>query len=429
MDNKRVLNNAAWIIGCRIVQAILGVVVTMLSARFLGPSGYGIINYAASIVVFVVPLMQLGLNSTLVQEFVKMPEKEGEILGTSMLMSLVSGIFCIVGVIAFSGIANNGEPVTIAVCSLYSIQLVFQSAEIIQCWFQAKLLSKYTSVAVLIAYAVMSAYKIVLLITGSSIYWFAVAQALDYCVIAIILLVIYSKVGTAKLSFSWKLFKQLFSKSKYYIVSSMMVTIFAQTDRIMLKLMIDEAAVGYYSAAITCAGMTAFVFAAIIDSTRPVIFENALKGTAVFEKSVSTLYCVIIYFALLQSVVIALFAKFIIGILYGADYLPAVSALRIVVWYTTFSYLGSIRNIWILSEGKQKYLWSINLLGAVSNVLLNVVLIPVMGVNGAALASLVTQIFTNVIVGFLLKPIRRNNIVMLKGLDLRLLKEFIKKRI
>ena len=428
MNNKRIFKNAAWIVGCKIFQALLGLVVTMLSARYLGPSGYGLINYAASIVAFVVPVMQLGLNSTLVQEIVNDPDREGEILGTSIAMNLVSSVFCILGIVFFSAIANRGETVTTAVCALYSIQLVFQSLELIQCWFQAKLLSRYTAITMLVAYGVTAAYKILLLILGSSVYWFAVAQALDFGIIGVTLLIIYRKVGTARLSFSWQLARKLFSRSKYYIVSSLMVTVFAQTDRIMLKAMVDEAAVGYYSAAISCATMTGFVFVAIIDSARPGIFESARASTSSFEKSVSALYCVIIWLSLVQCAGITFFAELIVSILYGSAYAPTVGTLRLVVWYTTFSYLGAVRNIWILAEGKQKYLWIINLSGAGANVILNALMIPVWGINGAALASLITQIFTNVIISFLLKPIRRSFTLMLRGLDLRQLLPFITKR-
>lgn len=428
MNNKRIFKNAAWIVGCKIFQALLGLVVTMLSARYLGPSGYGLINYAASIVAFVVPVMQLGLNSTLVQEIVNDPDREGEILGTSIAMNLVSSVFCILGIVFFSAIANRGETVTTAVCALYSIQLVFQSLELIQCWFQAKLLSRYTAITMLVAYGVTAAYKILLLILGSSVYWFAVAQALDFGIIGVTLLIIYRKVGTARLSFSWQLARKLFSRSKYYIVSSLMVTVFAQTDRIMLKAMVDEAAVGYYSAAISCATMTGFVFVAIIDSARPGIFESARASTSSFEKSVSALYCVIIWLSLVQCAGITFFAELIVSILYGSAYAPTVGTLRLVVWYTTFSYLGAVRNIWILAEGKQKYLWIINLSGAGANVILNALMIPVWGINGAALASLITQIFTNVIISFLLKPIRPNAMLMLRGLNLRQLLPFITKR-
>lgn len=417
MNNRRIFNNAAWIIGCKVFQALLGLVVTMLSARYLGPSGFGLINYAASIVTFAVPVMQLGLNSTLVREIVDDPDQEGQILGTAVVMSLVCGVFCILGVISFAAVTNPGEPVTIAVCALYSLQLIFQSLDLMQYWFQAKLLSRYTAMTMLVAYAVTGAYKIILLILGSSVYWFAVAQALDFCVIGVTLLIIYRKVGTQRLSFSKKLAWQLFSRSKYYILSNLMIAVFAHTDRIMLKAMLDETAVGHYSAAVSCATMTGFVFVAIISSAQPVIFENAKIGPKPFEKSVSSLYCVVIYLSLVQCVGISVFAELIVKILYGSEYAPAVGALRLVVWYTTFSYLGAIRDIWILAEGKQRYIWKINIIGASANVILNSLLIPMMGINGAALASLITQIFTNVILGFLLKPIRHQNRLMLRGLN------------
>ena len=120
------------------------------------------------------------------------------------------------------------------------------------------------------------------------------------------------------------------------------------------------------------------------------------------------------------------FARPIITILYGDGYLPAIPALQIIVWYTTFSFLGTVRNIWMLAEKKQKYLWMVNMSGAFGNVLLNAIFIPLWGILGAAFASLMTQIFTNIIVGFIIKPIRRNNYLMIKGLDPRLMVGFLK---
>ena len=428
MNNRRIINNTIWIVGCKIFRALLGMLVTMLSARYLGPSGYGLISYAASIVTFVVPVMQLGLNSTLVQELVNDPDHEGSIMGTSIVMSLVSGMGCIVGVIAFSLLTNPGEPVTTLVCGLYSIQLVFQALEQIQYWFHAKLLSKYVSVTMLVAYGITSGYKILLLVLGSSVYWFALSQALDFLLISGVLLVIYRRKGNAKLAFSWKLFRKMFARSKYYIISNLMISVFAQTDRIMLKIMMDETAVGYYSAAVTCAGMAGFVFEAIINSAQPVILESARRGEAALERAISTLYSVVIYLSIGLCVVITVFAPLVIHILYGDQYGPAVQALRLIVWYSTFSYLGAVRDVWILAQWKQKYLLLINLIGAGANVALNVALIPWLGINGAALASLLTQIFTNVVLGFMIGPIRRNNTLMIRGLNPALMVQMLSTR-
>lgn len=417
MNKNRVVKNASWIIGIQIVKSLLGLVISMLTARFLGPSNFGLINYAASIVAFVTPIMYLGLNGVLVQEIVNTPEKEGEILGTSVTMTFLSSLLCVIGVISFAAAVNRGERETVIVCALYSTLLIFQSLELLNYWFQAKLLSKYASGVALFAYAVISGYKIYLLAAHKSIYWFALSNALDYMIIVIGLFIVYKRLGGGRLLFNLSTARRLWGKSRYYIVSNMMIAIFAQTDRIMLKLMINDAATGYYSAAVACAGMTGFVFTAIIDSFRPLIFDDKKTDEIRYEKDMCRLYGIIIYLSLLQSLVITLFSGLIIKILYGAAYSASINALKLIVWYTTFSYLGSVRNIWILAENRQKYLWIINLSGALANVALNYILIPITGIMGAALASLVTQIFTNVIIGFIIRPIRYSNTLMLRALN------------
>lgn len=417
MFQQKVFQNAKWIIGCKIVQSLLNLIIGMLTARYLGPSNYGLISYAASIVSFLVPIMQLGMRSTLVQEFIADPDKKGEILGTALTMSAVTSFACILGVFVLTSVVNCGERDTILICVLYSASLLFQAIEMVQYWFQAELLSKYPSLAMLGAYFLVSVYKLFLLATKKNVFWFAVAYSIDYAIIDAILLLIYRKMGMQKLKFSIYRAKTLFNRSKHYIISGLMVTVFANTDHIMLKLMIGELENGYYTAAVTSAGVANFVYAAIIDSFRPLVLSSKLENQKEFEKNISRLYCLIIYLALAQSIVFTVAAKIIVKILYGNNYLATAPVLRIVVWYIAFSYIGTIRNIWILAEGKQNYLWVINLCGALMNIALNILLIPWFGACGAAVASVSTQFFTNVIVGEFIKPIRYCNQLMIKGLN------------
>lgn len=431
MTNRAVLKNASWIVGCKIIQSILGLVVGMQTARYLGPSNYGLISYAASVTAFFVPIMQLGLRSTLVQEFINKPEKEGQTLGTALVMNLISALACIVGIVAFTAIANRGERDTIVVCALYSVSLIFQALEMVQYWFQAKLLSKYTAIISVASYTAASAYKIYLLVTQKSVYWFAISQVIDYAIIAVGLIFIYIRKDNQKLTFSPERGREMFRFSKYYIVSSLMVTIFGHTDSIMLKLMLGEEATGFYTAAVTCATCTSFVFSALIDSMRPAILESKKRSQEDFERDMKRLISVIVWLSLAQSVAFTLLARFIVTILYGEAYLPTAEVLRVVIWYTTFSYLGAVRNVWILAEGKHTSLWIINLSGALGNVALNAVLIPLMGVSGAALASVVTQFFTNVVMGWIIAALRPYNKLLLKGLNpkysLELVRMFLKK--
>ena len=117
MKNKTIIN-AGWIIACRIVQAVLALAVTMISARYLGPSNYGLVNYAASLVNFTKPVMQLGLNAILVKELVDRPEQEGQTLGTALCLNVASAVACILGILSFVSITNRGQTDTLIVCGL-----------------------------------------------------------------------------------------------------------------------------------------------------------------------------------------------------------------------------------------------------------------------------------------------------------------------
>ena len=108
MKANKIVKNATWIIGCKIIKAILTVIVTMITARYLGPSNYGLISYAASIVTFVTPIMKLGLDSIIVHEIINNPDGEGKILGTTILANLISATLCIIGISSFVCIVNKG---------------------------------------------------------------------------------------------------------------------------------------------------------------------------------------------------------------------------------------------------------------------------------------------------------------------------------
>ena len=423
---NRTFKNASWIIGCKIVQSLLGIVVSLLSARYLGPSDYGLIQYASSLTTFVVPIVTLGFNGIIVYELVSNPENEGEILGTALISSVITSILSILGLNLFVYLTNPADIRTITVCGLFSISLFFSALELIQYWYQSKLLSKYSSVVALISYLMISVYRIFLLATGKSVYWFSIAHALDIAIIACSLLAIYRRLKGKKMSFSMDTAKRLLEKSKYYIVSNIMVTVMTQTDRIMLKHMISDEANGWYAAAALCTGMTSFVFTAIADSFRPTIFEYYKKNKELYEVNIKRLYSIFIYLSLAQSIVMTMLSRIIIFIMYGNEYMEAHITLKILAWYTAFSCLGIVRNIWLLSEGKERYVWSINMMGAIANIALNFLLIPLWRHNGAAIASLITQFLTNVLVGFFIVDIKENNRLMLKSINPKILIEMTK---
>ncbi len=418
MKNK-VTKNAGWLIGEKIAQMILSLFVGVLSARYLGPSNYGLISYAASLMSFFMSLCTLGINSVIVKELLDNPDDQGSALGSSVGLRLISSFFSAVMVIGISFIVDYGEWETIAVVAISSISLIFHAFDTINRWFQSQYNSKTSALAAFIAYVVTAAYKIVLLILNKSVIWFAFATSVDYIVFTIVLLVAYKKCNGPKFSFSIKKGKSILSRSYHYILSGLMVSLYGQTDKFMLKYMLSETEVGYYATATTLCAMWTFVLTAIIDAFYPNIVEAYQKDEKTFAKRNRQLYAIVFYVSTFVSLMFLIFGELAVRILYGAEFLPATTPLKIITWYTAFSYLGVARCAWMVCTNRQKYIKYMNVPAVIINVAINYFLIPVMGPSGAALASFITQIFTSIILPLFIKDLRPNAKLMLEAIILK----------
>lgn len=413
------VKNAGWIMTGRIMQMIINLFIGVLTARYLGPSNYGLINYATAYTAFFMAFCTLGINSVLVKEFIDNPDEEGKIIGSTLIMRALSSFISAGIIIIIVSIIDADERATIIVTILSCIGLIFHIFETFNYWFQSKLKSKITALVSLVAYGITAVYKIILLILGKSVEWFAFATSVDYICIGILMFFFYKKCGGKKLIFSITTSKRILKKSIYFILPGLMVSIYGYTDKFMLKHMLSEAEVGYYATATAVCGMWCFVLSAIIDSVYPSIMSAHKADINLFEKRNRQLYMIVFYISIFVSIIFCIFGELIIYLLYGKQYELAVNPLKIVTWYTAFSYLGVARNAWVVSENKQKYLKYIYISAAVSNIVLNLILIPVWGTTGAAIASLITQIITTMVVPLFIKPLRKNTQLMIEGIMLK----------
>ena len=274
----------------------------------------------------------------------------------------------------------------------------------------------------------VSIYKIFLLVTQKDVKWFAISYSIDYFLISSLLIFIYLKIDGNRLKFCFSTAVKLIKRSKYYILSAMMINLFMQTDRIMLKLMKGNEEAGFYIAAATCSGLLGFVFAAINDSMRPLIFEYKKNDNVKkYIRSLKVLFCITVWLSILYSVFITFFSPLIIKIMYGDKYLPSIVTLQILVWYSIFSNIGGAKDVWILAESKQKYLIYLNSIGALINIILNFIFINFLGAAGAALASLLTQLITNVLLMYLIPALRPCINILFRSINFTNLYPFIKK--
>lgn len=419
IHGNKYIKNTSWMLIERIYQMLLSLAVGLLTARFLGPSNYGIINYVASFVSFATPICGLGLEGILVKKYVNEPQRAQEYIGTSILMEFIVSCLSASVIVIIVGAFNVDDRVKIVVAFLESLSLLFKSTEPIEFWYQANLQSKYTSIVKIIAYTCMNGYRVLLLLTRKSVEWFAFSTSLDMLIIAILYICIFRKQTEMFFRVKLTLIGSLLKESYHFILSGLMVVIYSQMDKIMIQQFLGEREVGLYSASYTICSLWIFVPTALINSARPLILSEKKECESKYLRKLKQLYSGVFWLSALISVFISIFSKLIMYILYGIEYMDASQTLAIGVWYGTFAVLGSARGIWILAEDKNKYVKYYLIWGAIVNMGLNYVWIPQYGINGAAYATLVTQFFTCLIAPLFYKETRVHTKLVLEAILLK----------
>ena len=405
--------NAVWIIGGKILLALLHLGVSMTAARRLGPGGFGEIQYAAAVTGLLLPLCTLGLHDVLIPELVLHPQNSGVALGSALGMRLAASL----GVLVLWGFllqwTGQGEGGSVAF--LYGVSLVFQAAEPLGDWFRSRLQSRWPALISCAAAVAAGLCQLGLLLGGAGIRWFALAHGLEAAVAVPLLILAYSRSsGKQPLRWDSATARTLWNQGRHFLLSGLLVALYGQTDRLMLRSMAGEAAVGLYGAAGSISALWIFVPAALVETARPLLLARFRQDPAGFRQGLAALYGLLWYGSCLAALVICLLSRPLLLLLYGQAYCPAWGILCVAAWRPAFSCLGIARSIFLAAHRQFRYEKYLAAAGAAVNLVLNLLLIPLWGPLGAALATLLAQAVANVGMNFLIPPLRENSRLLLQ---------------
>lgn len=423
LKKNKVLNNMSWLVGGKIVNMILQFFVSLATARYLGAENFGDINYVAAYVSFFSSIASLGLAVIVIKEISLGREDENVVIWTGIWMRLATAILSSIAVVAVVSISNHNDPTIRLIAILESLAIVFSAIDTFMYWFQGKLLAKYVSIASTLAYLGKSIYNIYLLAHNSDIVWFAFATSVDTILLALFLFLFYVRLNGFQPAFSWSIGKSLMKQSYHYMISGLIAVVYSQVDRIMLKSMLSSTSVGLYSAALTIAAMWSIIPSAIIQSVSPVLYQKAEDEYPLFLKRLRQSYALIWALNILWSLGISVCSYWVVYLLYGTDFLGAQIPLIIVVWYTGISAIGNLTQVYLAIHGLNKYINYFAVAGLITDVVLNLLLIPRWGAVGAAIATLVTYVVIDIVSPLIMNETRAVGRIILESLTFRNLKD------
>jgi O-antigen/teichoic acid export membrane protein len=386
------IHNSGWIFFDKILRAVIGLVVGAWVARYLGPEQFGELAYCIAFIAIFQSITNLGLDGIVVREIANQRHRANDILGTVFQLRLLLGITCWMLALVLYGIGNGFSGQGIWIIGFIGAGMIFQVADTVDLWFQGNSQSKRTVLAKASAYLISNGIRVALILLSAPLIAFAVVVMLEGALTALALSISYKRYPSDGI---WKSnlqdAKKLLGESWPYMLSGFSIIIYMRIDQLMIKSMLGDFELGIYSAVVPISNLWNMIPVTICASIAPYMAKKKMEGQTIFD---SALLKVFRLFWLLSLAVIALtvvLSSFLIDLMYGDAYQEAASVLNIYVLTSIPVFMGVGQGLWMLNYQKS-YLSVIQTIsGAIVALVANFVLLPMWGVQGAAVAAILSQ--------------------------------------
>jgi len=390
----KIFDNIGWLFLDKILRMGVGLFVGVWVARYLGPKQFGLFNFATAFTALFGAVATLGLPGIVVRDIVQDQSCKEETLGTAALLHFIGGALAYGLIIGVIFQVRSDDPLARVLVAIIGSIMLLKSSEVAVYWFESQVQSKYTVWVQNTVFLVMAATKVVLILNNARLIAFAWLMFAEAASVAVIMFIIMGLHGPSlrKLHASVIRAKTLLNDSWPLILSTIAITIYMKIDQIMLGQMLNDEAVGIYSAAVRISEVWYFIPITVVASVFPAILEAKNRSDEQYYAYLQKLYDLMVWLSVSVALPMTFLATPIVKFLFGVDYVEAGTVLSIHIWAAVFVFLGVASGRWFLAENRQMLSLQRTVVGAIVNILLNFVLIPTYGVVGAAITLVVSQI-------------------------------------
>jgi PST family polysaccharide transporter len=388
---KKYLANTGWNFAGKLFSLAGGFVATALIARYLGPEEFGVLGYALSFAGFFAFFSQLGLDDIVYRELAQKENKESEILGSAIMLRVVGGLIATLAVVVLTTIFVENSFIRLLIVIL-SLPQALKGFLLVQFVFQAQVKAKYTSRASILVITTLTLLKLAVVFFDQGLVALIAIFTIEPILYGGAFVFIYAKkFGNP---FAWRpnfsLMKDLLRDSFPLILMGMFAAIYSRIDQIMLESFLDFKAVGLYAAAVRIAEVWYFIPGTIIASLFPAIILAQKNHEIDYKKKLKKLGILLAGISVTLALVTSTLSRPLMHIVYGQEYVHGFLALVLYSW----SLIGVSMTLFLekilIIEKRTRGILFVSIGTVLLNVGLNILLIPLYGINGAALATFIS---------------------------------------
>jgi len=395
---RRIYKNTTYLGIAEIVSRVLQFVVMLYAARLLSQQNFGKFSFALSLSFMAVILADLGINTLLIREISRNKSLVSKYFINAFSIKIVLSIITFFIIVAVLNALNYPEITRQIVYIIWLFTILSTFTELFYSIFRAFEQMFYDAFLKILRMSILAVTGIYVLFKGYGVIIFSYTFVFtEIIVITLASLIALKKFIKLDIRIDPVFIKSTLKKALPFGLAFIFGSIYFFIGSIMLSKMKGDVEVAIFSAAYNIALALIFIPTVYINAIYPVLSRYYKEGKSglrlLYERSFKYLYII----GLPISLGIFMLSDEIIGFLYGARYSISSIALRIISLYLFLKFINFLLGIVLSSIDKQNKRMLGQGITAGISILLNLLLIPLIGFVGAAISTLITEIFLFII--------------------------------
>jgi hypothetical protein len=398
----RLTSASSWLLLDRVVRMGLGFAISILMARYYGPTQWGMLSYLLASATLFAAVATAGSEDIILRDLSQThsPQRIANIQKTVFVLRIFFGTLAYLSLVALIGF-TQGIGLAFYMSLVYGLLFIFQASEIWE--YRLRIEHRISVIAGthILTSVISSIAKVACVLFGWPLIYVTASMSAEYAG-NMGLLANYKRrhwsewIGQFDRAYATK----LLSSSLLVMVSVTLVACQVRIEYYLIDHFLGIESVGIYAAAFKC--MELFEILVVIFSMT-LVPELAKRDVAELPTLASRTY--LLGFLFFGAMLVPIFILYLLfPWLFGVKYEAAQALIPWLAFRPLLIILGSIRSIFLVMEGRLRYVPICAFVGLVSSLGTGWFLIPELGLLGAAISGLISLLVSNFVMDLFFQP-------------------------
>jgi len=390
-ENNSVLNNVSFTFGTRIIILLLSVLIGIIIARTLGPSGKGLLAIIAMVGTVVLSLGNLGIGAFNTYAISNKSVEKKDIVGNSFWLGLIIGIICFLVILVFAfnfPILFRNIPRSYLLLYLLSLPFFFWSNFFSSILTGEQKFRKLNIFTVITQTINLIGIILLLLVFKLDVFYVLIWYVLVNIINALFPMGFIFLTDGIHFNFNLQVLKKALNYGFKICLTGIFAFLILRVDLYMVNFFKGATEAGFYSLASSFGD----IFFILPFSIVTVIFPKINAEDKSKKESIAKYSRISLSLAFLMAIGALLFIRPVIGLLFGEEFLASVRPIILLLPGLIAWSVAGVLGQYFFSVGYPLKLTISWFLVAVLNIILNFIYIPQYGMAAAALSSTVTYL-------------------------------------